>query len=222
MREHHTLGTARGTRGINNRGKVIAATRNVLRFAAMRGQPMIDVQQTWIIGRVSECLYREYAHHAAELATHVVKGFPLHVGAKQQHLAARIVDDIGHVFGPVLRVQRHHHQTQTQRRLIENHPFGRVAQHHRHTVARLQTIFFQRGLPACNLMIDLRPGVVAPIRMLRVVISVRHRVRRAFYPFAQQAVERACVFDCNHVLHHVRHGEPPLKESRVFWFYSRK
>ena len=190
MAEHHALGPAGGSRGVNNgrqRGRI---ARHVARLAATLRQPLIDRFEPRVVAGARQRFHRQDAHQPAELIAHAGEGFPLLVRAEQQHLATGIVEDIGDVFGTVLRIQRHHDQAEAERRLIKDHPLRRVAQHHRHAIAGLQTVAFQRRLPARDLVIHLRPGVIAPVGVPRVEIAAGDCLRRAFDALAEQAVER--------------------------------
>jgi len=124
------------------------------------------------------------------LVAHGGKGFPLLVGAEQQYFATRIIEYVGDVIAAVLGIERHDDQAQSHRRLIEDHPFGRIAQHHRHAVAGLKAVALECRLPARDLAVDLRPSVVAPVGVLLVIVAIRDSLGRAFHALAKQAVER--------------------------------
>jgi hypothetical protein len=98
--------------------------RDMTRRAAVVRQPLLDRFEARLVGGRRLRRHREYAHETAELIAHSGERFPLLVGAQQQHLAVRIIENVSDVVAAVLRVERHDDQAQSQRGLVENHPLG--------------------------------------------------------------------------------------------------
>jgi hypothetical protein len=81
----------------------------------------------------------------------------LELAFDQQQLGVGVIEDIGRAVGAVVEIERHRHQPQRQRGLIEDHPLDAVLQHHRDAVAGNQAFLRQRRLPARHLGRHLRP-----------------------------------------------------------------
>ena len=192
--EHHPLRFACGTRGIDDGRQRIRVGGQMTCRATVFGEPLRNRSQTRFVNRLCQRLDDEDTHQTTQLLAQAGKALPLLERAEDDDLATGIVEDVGDIVRPVLRVERHHHQAEAECCLIEHHPFGRIAHHHGDTVASLQTIAFQRRLPTRHLAINLRPTVVTPIGKVLIEIAVRQRLRRTLYAFAQQPVECARLF----------------------------
>ena len=129
MAQHHAFGRAGRARRINDRCERGGVARDVARLAALVGQPLRDRIHPHVCVRVIRRLYDEDAHQATEFPAYLGKFLPLLIRAKQQHPALRIIQDVGNVVRTVLGIERHHDQAESQRRLVEYHPFRRVAKH---------------------------------------------------------------------------------------------
>ena len=199
MAQHHALGPPRRARRVHYGRQRGGFARNVARIAAIVGEPLFDRLHPRVPGGVRLRLNGQDAHQSAELVAHAGEFLPLLVGAEQQHLALRIIEYVGDVVGTVLGIERDHDQPQPQRRLVEYHPFRRVAQHDRHAVAGLEAIAFERGLPARDLMVDLRPSVITPVRVLAIEIAISDCIRRAPDAFAKESVKGHCFRGSNDV-----------------------
>ncbi len=205
MRQHHALGSAGGAGGVDDGRQSLRVARHVARRPAIFGKPFRQRFHP-CIASVGHRVDGKDAREAGELALDVRKRVPLIGALQQQHLAAGILENVSDVVRPVLGVERHHHQPQAQRRLVERHPFRRILQHHRDAVARLQTVALERRLPARDLAIDLRPGVVAPVVVLRIVGAVGDQIRGALHPLAEHPVERYRSFHGNQLTLRLCHG----------------
>ncbi len=134
------------------------------------------------------------------------KFFPGRRVLHQQDPDRGILHDVGHVVRAVIGIQRHHHQTIAQCRLVVKHPFLAVVQMDRDPLTRRQPLRRQRRRPARDLLADLPPADVAPVTGRGIVTAVGQRIGCAPDPLAHQAVQRACIFGGDNVFSHQCHS----------------
>ena len=102
VRQHHALGATRGTRGVHDRGQRITPAHLFVKNC-MFGQPLLYTLQPYFI-MSGYPVQTDHALYAWKLCAHTAQCLPLFCILEQQHLHARIVDDIGHTILPILSV----------------------------------------------------------------------------------------------------------------------
>jgi hypothetical protein len=190
VREHHALGPPGRAGGVDDRGELQRVRVHARHPDRVLRQPALGVEHPLVARAACGPSHEQHAHQSAELVAHRRERLPLLERLEQQHLGPAVLDDVGDVVRPVLRVQRHHHRTQAHRRLIVGDPRGAVAQHHRHPVAGRDAVALQRMLPARNLALHFGPGIVAPRRFGLVVFAIGDAARRSAHPLGEQPIER--------------------------------
>jgi hypothetical protein len=129
MAQHDALGSSGGAGGVDDARELVRIPADMLdRIPAPGGvavrQPGGHAGKPRIGRRTRQGLNTQDAHQASEPRPEIRKRSPLLGRFEQQQLGAAVLDDVGDIVGPVLGIQRHQHQPQPHRRLIQSNPGG--------------------------------------------------------------------------------------------------
>ncbi len=188
MRQHDALGLSGCARRVDDARHFRAVGIDMLDRARSLRQPVDDTFEARIGGWTRHWIDAQRAHHTGKLVPNFRERFPLFGVLEHQHPGAGVSQDVCNVVGPVGGVERHGHQIESHRGLIEDDPVDAVAQHDRDPVAGLQPVRFESRLPACDQFLDVAPGVILPSARL-VEIPVRHHRSRPAHAFLEQSVQ---------------------------------
>ena len=124
----------------------------------------------------------------------------------QQHLDGRVLEDVGGVVRPVVRVERDRHQPERQGGLVEHHPLRAVAQQHRRP-GRRATAPPPPGPPASappaspiSRQVEFAPAAVA------LEVAIGDPVRGAPDPLQEEPVQGPGALHRDQILGPSTHG----------------
>ncbi len=171
VREHHALGTARGARGIDDRGQRAPVDGHRGPDGRLLGEPVGERAHDRIAGQV-DLPHGNDADDAGQGCAHLGKPRQVLLALHHQQPRTGIVQAVGDVVRPVVDVDGHRDQALREGALVEPDPLLAVAQHDGHALSRGELL----GREACAHPADhprgLRPGVGLPRAALRVVFQV--------------------------------------------------
>ena len=209
MAEHNALGTPGGARGVDDgrQGIRVAVTLDKLRRRLR--QPILGDHHARIRGRDRECrgtrLQDDDAGRKGHIAENLGQPLPASGVVDQQQLDRRILQDIGRVLRSVVRVEGHRDQSERQRRLIEDHPIGAIAQQDGDPVPAVERLARERPVPACNPLARFGPGQLRPPGVA-LEMAIGDPRRRALDALNEEPVQGLGAVDRDQVLGPSAHG----------------